>query len=105
MRRIGIDVGGTNTDAVLIEDDRVKAGVKTTTTEDIPGGVLRALKDLVAELGEGGGSATALHAGAAISKKAAVANARKIGLIINYLLCALKTKKEGGKLCHPHPEV
>lgn len=57
MRRIGIDVGGTNTDAVLIEDDRVEAGVKTTTTEDIPGGVLRALKDLVAELGEGGAGA------------------------------------------------
>ncbi len=54
MRRIGIDVGGTNTDAVLIEDGRVTAGVKTTTTEDITGGVLRALKDLVAELGEGG---------------------------------------------------
>ena len=53
MRRIGIDVGGTNTDAVLIEDDRVTAGVKTTTTEDITGGVLRALEDLVAELGEG----------------------------------------------------
>ncbi|TDI35861.1 MAG: hydantoinase/oxoprolinase family protein [Acidobacteria bacterium] len=54
MRRIGIDVGGTNTDAVLIEDDRVAAGVKTTTTEDITGGVLRALEDLVVELGEGG---------------------------------------------------
>jgi N-methylhydantoinase A/oxoprolinase/acetone carboxylase beta subunit len=28
-RRIGIDVGGTNTDAVLLEDDVVAAAVKT----------------------------------------------------------------------------
>ncbi|MGE3647308.1 MAG: hydantoinase/oxoprolinase N-terminal domain-containing protein, partial [Reyranellaceae bacterium] len=28
MRRIGIDVGGTNTDAVLIEEGRVSGAVK-----------------------------------------------------------------------------
>ena len=28
MRRIGIDVGGTNTDAVLIEDGKVIRAVK-----------------------------------------------------------------------------
>ena len=32
MRRIGIDVGGTNTDAVLLEDDRVVHATKTPTT-------------------------------------------------------------------------
>ena len=32
MRRIGIDVGGTNTDAVLLEDGRVVHAVKTPTT-------------------------------------------------------------------------
>ncbi|HZY21055.1 MAG TPA: hydantoinase/oxoprolinase N-terminal domain-containing protein, partial [Beijerinckiaceae bacterium] len=31
MRRIGIDVGGTNTDAVLIEEGRVRAAVKAPT--------------------------------------------------------------------------
>ena len=29
MRRIGIDVGGTNTDAVLLEDGAVPPRVKT----------------------------------------------------------------------------
>jgi len=32
MRRIGIDVGGTNTDAVLLEDDAVAAAVKRAHT-------------------------------------------------------------------------
>ena len=32
MRRIGIDVGGTNTDAVLIEDGKVVRAVKAATT-------------------------------------------------------------------------
>src|SRR5438552_3025453 len=43
MRRIGIDVGGTNTDAVLLEDGRIVHAVKTTTTADVTGGILAAL--------------------------------------------------------------
>jgi N-methylhydantoinase A/oxoprolinase/acetone carboxylase beta subunit len=43
MRRIGIDVGGTNTDAVLLADGRVVHAVKTPTTEDVTGGILAAL--------------------------------------------------------------
>jgi N-methylhydantoinase A/oxoprolinase/acetone carboxylase beta subunit len=43
MRRIGIDVGGTNTDAVLIEGGRVAAAVKTPTSEDVTSGILAAL--------------------------------------------------------------
>jgi N-methylhydantoinase A/oxoprolinase/acetone carboxylase beta subunit len=43
MRRIGIDVGGTNTDAVLIEGGRVAAAVKTPTSEDVTSGILDAL--------------------------------------------------------------
>ena len=43
MRRIGIDVGGTNTDAVLLEDGRVIHAVKTPTTEDVTGGISTAL--------------------------------------------------------------
>src|SRR5437588_11612559 len=43
MRRIGIDVGGTNTDAVLLADGRVVHAVKTPTTADVTGGILAAL--------------------------------------------------------------
>src|SRR5580704_17884331 len=43
MRRIGIDVGGTNTDAVLLEEGRVVHAVKSPTTEDVTRGILAAL--------------------------------------------------------------
>ena len=46
-RRIGIDVGGTNTDAVLLEEDAVAAAVKTPTTPDVTTGITRALAGLV----------------------------------------------------------
>jgi N-methylhydantoinase A/oxoprolinase/acetone carboxylase beta subunit len=46
MRRIGIDVGGTNTDAVLIEDGSVARSVKAPTSEDVTGGILDALQQL-----------------------------------------------------------
>jgi N-methylhydantoinase A/oxoprolinase/acetone carboxylase beta subunit len=48
MRRIGIDVGGTNTDAVLIAGGRVRAAVKAPTTIDVTGGILEALRRLTA---------------------------------------------------------
>ncbi|MBF9235246.1 hydantoinase/oxoprolinase N-terminal domain-containing protein [Microvirga alba] len=48
MRRIGIDVGGTNTDAVLIEDGQVRGAVKAPTTLDVTSGILDALARLTA---------------------------------------------------------
>jgi N-methylhydantoinase A/oxoprolinase/acetone carboxylase beta subunit len=48
MRRLGIDVGGTNTDAVLLDGDRVVHAVKTPTTADVTGGVTAALRSLLA---------------------------------------------------------
>lgn len=53
MKRIGIDVGGTNTDAALLDGDKVLAAVKTFTTADVTTGVRAALKDLVAKAGGG----------------------------------------------------
>jgi N-methylhydantoinase A/oxoprolinase/acetone carboxylase beta subunit len=46
MRRVGIDVGGTNTDAVLLEDGRVVHAVKTPTTADVTAGIVTALAEL-----------------------------------------------------------
>ena len=44
MIRVGIDVGGTNTDAVLIVDEKVVHSVKRPTTSDVTSGILDALK-------------------------------------------------------------
>jgi N-methylhydantoinase A/oxoprolinase/acetone carboxylase beta subunit len=44
--RLGIDVGGTNTDAVILDDDDEPiAKTKTPTTEDISSGILDALDE------------------------------------------------------------
>jgi len=44
MIRIGIDVGGTNTDAAVMDGAKVIAGVKSPTTADVMSGVVAALK-------------------------------------------------------------
>jgi N-methylhydantoinase A/oxoprolinase/acetone carboxylase beta subunit len=46
MRRIGIDVGGTNTDAVLLEDGHVVHTLKRPTTMDVTTGIVTALAGL-----------------------------------------------------------
>jgi len=49
MYRIGIDVGGTNTDAVLMRGREVVFGTKTATTGDVTRGVLAALTRVLGE--------------------------------------------------------
>ncbi|MGP4017842.1 hydantoinase/oxoprolinase N-terminal domain-containing protein [Saccharopolyspora sp. 5N708] len=44
--RIGIDVGGTNTDAIVLDGDRIVAWTKTETTADVLTGVVTALSDV-----------------------------------------------------------
>ncbi|WP_165218982.1 hydantoinase/oxoprolinase N-terminal domain-containing protein [Affinirhizobium pseudoryzae] len=51
MYRVGIDVGGTNTDAVILKDKTVLAGVKASTTEDVTAGVIEALENVIAASG------------------------------------------------------
>jgi N-methylhydantoinase A/oxoprolinase/acetone carboxylase beta subunit len=46
MRRIGIDVGGTNTDAVLLDEGCVVHAIKTPTTQDVTTGIVDALDRL-----------------------------------------------------------
>ena len=43
MIRVGIDVGGTNTDAVVMRGREVLFGLKTATTADVMSGVVNAL--------------------------------------------------------------
>lgn len=49
MYRLGIDVGGTNTDAVVMHGREVLAGVKAATTEDVTSGVLEALEQALSK--------------------------------------------------------
>ena len=51
MYRVGIDVGGTNTDAVVLQGKTVLAGVKASTTEDVTAGVIEALEKVIAASG------------------------------------------------------
>ena len=51
MRRIGVDVGGTNTDAVLLEDGAVIHAVKTPTSPDVTTGIVSAVDELSRCLG------------------------------------------------------
>lgn len=46
MKRIGIDVGGTNTDAALLDGMTVLAAVKRPTTSDVTSGIVAALSAL-----------------------------------------------------------
>ncbi len=48
MNRLGIDVGGTNTDATLVADGRVLHAVKVPTTEDVTGGIVAAMRTVLA---------------------------------------------------------
>ncbi|MBB5135807.1 N-methylhydantoinase A/oxoprolinase/acetone carboxylase beta subunit [Thermocatellispora tengchongensis] len=51
--RVGIDVGGTNTDAVALDDgDRILARAKRPTSPDVTGGLRAALAAVLDELGE-----------------------------------------------------
>lgn len=53
--RIGVDCGGTNTDAVVLDQqDRVLGWAKATTTEDVLGGVVAAVQGALGNAGRGG---------------------------------------------------
>ncbi|KQX23418.1 MULTISPECIES: hydantoinase/oxoprolinase N-terminal domain-containing protein [unclassified Sphingomonas] len=45
--RIGIDVGGTNTDAVLMDGSKVVSACKSPTSSDVRGGIIRSLRTLL----------------------------------------------------------
>ena len=51
MYRLGIDVGGTNTDAVVMKGKDVLAGIKAPTSEDVTTGVVEAMNGAIAKAG------------------------------------------------------
>lgn len=76
MRRIGIDVGGTNTDAVLVDGAEVVGAVKTPTTADVMSGVAAAIRDLGAAVATGFGDVHAVMIGTTHFTNAVVERAR-----------------------------
>lgn len=51
MFRIGVDVGGTNTDAVVMQGDKILSGVKSPTTQDVMSGVVEAVERAIRDAG------------------------------------------------------
>lgn len=50
MYKIGVDVGGTNTDAVILdENNELVSAIKTPTTEDVSSGIKKAIHDVLNE--------------------------------------------------------
>ena len=49
--RIGVDVGGTNTDAVLMQGNKVLASIKSPTTADVGGGIVHAISGVLDDSG------------------------------------------------------
>lgn len=48
MLRVGVDVGGTNTDAVVVEGTRVLGAHKSPTTPDVTSGIVKAISAALA---------------------------------------------------------
>ncbi len=63
LLRIGVDVGGTNTDAALLRGTEVLATVKTATTADVTGGVAAAIRAVLAAEGMTGTAVGAVMIG------------------------------------------
>lgn len=61
--RIGVDVGGTNTDAVLIDGLRIVASNKQPTTPDVSSGVSAAVRAVLADRDVAPGTITAVMIG------------------------------------------
>ena len=63
MYRIGVDVGGTNTDAVVMQGDKILSGVKSQTTEDVMTGVVDAVEKALEEASADKAKVTAVMVG------------------------------------------
>jgi N-methylhydantoinase A/oxoprolinase/acetone carboxylase beta subunit len=87
--RVGVDVGGTNTDAVLMAGRRVVSKVKTATTPDVTSGIVRALERVLAE---GGGGGVAEH-GAKDRKRGSLGGIQAVMLGTTHFMNALLQRR------------
>ena len=84
MYRLGIDVGGTNTDAVLVDENRrVAAEVKYPTSGDVYEGIIGAVRAVLEQSGVGRGEIRQAMLGTTQCTNAIVErkNLAKIGLL------------------------
>ncbi len=83
MKRIGIDVGGTNTDAVLIDGTQVLNSVKIPTSPDVMHGVVEAINRVMTDRPPGEASIDAVMIGTTHFTNAVVERARleRVGAI------------------------
>ncbi|WP_210492347.1 hydantoinase/oxoprolinase family protein [Patulibacter sp. SYSU D01012] len=80
---LGVDVGGTFTDAALVDGDRVHVAKTPTTPDDQSRGVLRAVADALAAAGATPADVTALRHGMTVAT-----NALLEGRVARTVLCA-----------------
>lgn len=81
--RIGVDVGGTNTDAVLMNGNAVIAKVKSQTTPSVEDGIVSAVSSVLTEAGMAGPDIVAVSIGTTHFTNAFVQRKRldKVGAI------------------------
>lgn len=84
--RIGIDVGGTNTDGVLMQGMRVVARSKTTTSSDVTSGIKTAMTEVLDAAGVPVGDVEAVMIGTTHFTNAVV-EARRLGRVAVVRLC------------------
>ena len=101
MLRIGVDVGGTNTDAALLRGTEVLATVKSSTTADVTSGVATAIRTVLAEAGVIAASVNAVMIGTTHFLNAVVEgrHLEKVGVL---RLCGAATRSLPPMIDWPH---
>lgn len=89
--RLGVDVGGTNTDAAIVDETTVFHSAKTPTTEDVTSGILNSLERVLSEAGIDAVDITGVMVGTTHFTNAIV-QARDLLPIAVLRLCASATK-------------
>ena len=81
--RIGVDVGGTNTDAVLVDGTSVITSCKQTTTSDVSSGIQAAMRQVLDSAQVGAEGITSVMIGTTHFTNAFVArqSLQKVGIL------------------------